>query len=317
LREIATRFGDFAKMPAPRLQPVSFNEAVRAAVKAFEPRFGGIGRPPITPELFLDDSIARINADAGWLDKALDNLLQVSLEAMPAGGALTIRTLQKNDVVRLELSNTGAGLKAESATRMFTPYDIAKQGQAPTVAGLGLATVLAIVNDHGGRVRVDSAPGAGTTFRVEFMAALPAAVSVALPAAFPVGSPTTALPAALPATISATLPVAIPAAPAAALPDAPLAEPAAVAPHVVAPVVEPAATSTATTGPTTSAPGATSGVAPVRATRRAGALSLFDFALNISSEAADKSLSAALAETGAWEPKRELPEIPESQPAEP
>jgi hypothetical protein len=236
---------------------------------------------------------------------------------MPAGGALTIRTLQKNDVVRLELSNTGAGLKAESATRMFTPYDIAKQGQAPTVAGLGLATVLAIVNDHGGRVRVDSAPGAGTTFRVEFMAALPAAVSVALPAAFPVGSPPTALPAALPATISATLPVAIPAAPAAALPETPLAEPAAVAPQAVAPVVEPAATSTATTGPTTSAPGVTSGAAPVRATRGAGALSLFDFALNISSEAADKSLSAALAETGAWEPKRELPEIPESQPAEP
>jgi two-component system nitrogen regulation sensor histidine kinase NtrY len=282
LREVATRFGDFAKMPAPRQQPVSLNEAVRAAVKAFEPRFGGIGRPPITPELFIDEGIARINADRDWLDKALENLLQVSLEAMPAGGALTIRTLQKNDSVRLELSNTGAGLKAESATRMFTPYDISRQGQAPAMTGLGLATVLAIVNDHGGRVRVDAAPGAGTTFRVEFQAAVPA------------------FEAAFPAALQAALPP---------LPALPAASPAAF----------PAATVTApVASPTTEL--ATSGVAPAAAggTRRGDALSLFDFALNISSEAADKSLSAALAEsdTSTWQPKRDLPEIPESQPAE-
>jgi two-component system, NtrC family, nitrogen regulation sensor histidine kinase NtrY len=287
LREVATRFGDFAKMPAPRVQPVSLNEALRAAVKASEPRFGGIGRPPITPELFLDDGVARINADPGWLEKALENLLQVSLDAMPAGGALTIRTLQKNDSVRLELSNTSASLKAESATRMFTPYDISKQGQAPAMTGLGLATVLAIVNDHGGRVRVDAAPGAGTTFRVEFPAALPAAVEASFPAALQAAlPPLPALPAASPAVLAAA--------------------------SVVAPV--PLPSTGPTTGPTTPSvePAAAGG------TRRAGAPSLFDFALNVSSEAADQSLSAALAESdaGAWEPKRELPEIPESQPAE-
>ena len=93
-----------------------------------------------------------INADPQRLKKALENLLAVSLEAMPAGGLLTIRSAQRDGVVRFVIANNGADLGAESAARMFTPYD-AGEHQASPGAGFGLAEVLAIVSDHGGKIR--------------------------------------------------------------------------------------------------------------------------------------------------------------------
>jgi two-component system, NtrC family, nitrogen regulation sensor histidine kinase NtrY len=184
LREVAARFSDFAKRPAPVLQPVSVNDALRIAVKSFESQFSAIGRPPITPELYLDERISTIHADPQRLRKALENLLAVSLEAMPAGGLLTIRSTQRDGVVRFDIANNGADLGAESAARMFTPYD-AGEHQASPGAGFGLAEVLAIVSDHGGKIRAESAPGAGTTFRMEFPAAALATPATSIVGATP------------------------------------------------------------------------------------------------------------------------------------
>ncbi len=80
--------------------------------------------------------------------------------------------------MRFDIANNGADLGAESAARMFTPYD-AGEHQASPGAGFGLAEVLAIVSDHGGKIRAESAPGAGTTFRMEFPAAGVAGAAVA------------------------------------------------------------------------------------------------------------------------------------------
>ena len=114
LRAIAARFSAFAKMPVPRLQPLSVNDAVRAALKTLEPSLSEIGRPPVMPESYLDEGIARIQADPEWFQKALEKLLAFSIDAMPAGGVLTLRTSQQLGVVRLEVSDTGAGTRAEN-----------------------------------------------------------------------------------------------------------------------------------------------------------------------------------------------------------
>src|SRR5260370_25315356 len=58
LKAIVTRFSDFAKMPAPEFEPVDLNESVRGVVKLFEPQLCAVGRPPITPQLYLDDNLA-------------------------------------------------------------------------------------------------------------------------------------------------------------------------------------------------------------------------------------------------------------------
>jgi two-component system nitrogen regulation sensor histidine kinase NtrY len=164
LRTIAGRFGEFAKMPPPRLQSVNLNDVVRAAVRTLEPKFSAIGRPQITPELYLQESVEQVQADPAVLEQAIGNLLTISADAMSTGGALTIRTAQKRDTVKLEITDTGAGNRGVNG-RMFTPYESGRQS-----LGLGLATVQSIVTDHGGKMYVESAPGAGTTFRIELPA---------------------------------------------------------------------------------------------------------------------------------------------------
>ena len=163
LKAIVSRFSDFAKMPAPEFEPVDLNESVRSVVKLFEPQLCAVGRPPITSELYLDENLACPQADRVLLRRALENLVLNSLDAMPAGGTLTVRTSQNNGSVRLDVTDTGAGLTPEECARLFTPYYTSKQHGT----GLGLAIVQSVVSDHGGKIAVESAPGAGATFRIE------------------------------------------------------------------------------------------------------------------------------------------------------
>jgi signal transduction histidine kinase len=163
LKTIVSRFSDFAKMPPPEFEPVDVNELVRGAVKLFEPLLAPVGRPHITPELYLDENLPRPQADPILLRRALENLILNSLDAMPAGGTLTVRTAQRSGSVRLEVTDTGEGLTPEECARLFTPYYTTKRHGT----GLGLAIVQSVVSDHGGRIEVESAPGAGATFRIE------------------------------------------------------------------------------------------------------------------------------------------------------
>jgi two-component system, NtrC family, nitrogen regulation sensor histidine kinase NtrY len=181
LKATVTRFSDFAKMPAPRMESVNVNDALRSAVKLFEPQFSAIGRPPVRPDLSLDERTGSIAADPAQLFKALESLLLRSLDSMPAGGTLTIRTRRHHALVTIEVSDTGTGLTPEECARLFTPYYAATR----QAAGLGLATVQSVVSNHGGKISAESAPGAGTTFRMEFPAA-----SNAIRAAVPPPEPT-------------------------------------------------------------------------------------------------------------------------------
>ena len=162
LKAIVARFADFAKMPQPEFESVDLNEAARAVVRLFEPQFSTVGRPQVTTEFSLDERLPRIEADPLLLHKALENLVANALDAMPSGGALSVRTRRKSDTAELEISDTGAGLTSEERARLFTPYSTTKQHGT----GLGLAIVQAVVTDHGGTVEVESAPGAGATFRI-------------------------------------------------------------------------------------------------------------------------------------------------------
>jgi signal transduction histidine kinase len=163
MKAITTRFSDFAKMPQPELGPVNLNEVVRSAIKLFEAQFGAVGRPPITPELHLEENLPTIQADPALLHRALENLILNAMDAMPAGGVLMLRTAHANGDVQLEISDTGTGLTPEECDRLFTPYYTTKQHGT----GLGLAIVQSVVSDHGGRITVESETGVGTSFHID------------------------------------------------------------------------------------------------------------------------------------------------------
>lgn len=163
LNTIVGRFSDFSKMPAPKFVRVNINEVLRNAVRLFEPQFTAVGKPTITQEPFLTDSLPDIDADPDLLHRAFQNLVLNAMDAMPAGGTLTLRTSEHDGHVRIEVADTGKGLTQEECKRLFTPYYTTKQ----MGTGLGLAIVQSVVSDHHGNISVTSEEGCGTTFRID------------------------------------------------------------------------------------------------------------------------------------------------------
>ena len=163
LNSIVGRFSDFSKMPSPRFSCVNVNDSLRNAVRLFESQFTAVGKPAITTEYFLNESLPEIEADPELLHHAFQNLVLNALDAMPAGGTLTQRTADRDDSVRIEVADTGKGLTPEECSRLFTPYYTTKQ----LGTGLGLAIVQSVVADHHGTISVSSEEGRGAAFRID------------------------------------------------------------------------------------------------------------------------------------------------------
>jgi two-component system, NtrC family, nitrogen regulation sensor histidine kinase NtrY len=163
LKAIIGRFSEFSKMPQPQLQRVQVNEVIRGVVQLFLVQLKAPERAKINCELQLDPHLEPVAADAELLHRAISNLVLNAMDAMPQGGTLTLRTWDEDGKLLIEVADTGSGLTPEECARIFTPYYTSKQNGT----GLGLAIVQSVVSDHGGRVRVQSEPGNGTTFVIE------------------------------------------------------------------------------------------------------------------------------------------------------
>jgi nitrogen fixation/metabolism regulation signal transduction histidine kinase len=163
LKAIVGRFSEFSKMPQPQWQKLDLNDAVRNVARLFQAQLRAPQPSPIECKLELAADLSPIAADADLLHRALSNLVLNSMDAMPQGGTLVLRTLKDGNNARIEVSDTGKGLTPEECERLFTPYYTSKEHGT----GLGLAIVQSVVNDHGGRISVRSEPGRGTTFVIE------------------------------------------------------------------------------------------------------------------------------------------------------
>jgi PAS domain S-box-containing protein len=122
----------------------------------------------------LDPDTGDVIGDEAQLEQVIMNLLINARDAMPDGGAATIRTRRKDDRVVIDVTDTGTGIDPAIRDRIFEPYFTTKTSGKVRGNGLGLATVYGIVQTHRGAIEViDETPG--TTMRVT----LPRACNVA------------------------------------------------------------------------------------------------------------------------------------------
>ena len=145
----------------------------------------------IALEFHPQPGLWRVMIDPAQVDQILANLAANARDAMPRGGHLVIRTgnvvadealceehlgLEPGDYVLLSVSDDGLGMDEQTARHIFEPFYTTKVAGKGT--GLGLATVKGIVDQNGGHIDLQSAPGSGTVFRI----LLPRTERVAVPA---------------------------------------------------------------------------------------------------------------------------------------
>ena len=105
-------------------------------------------------------TLGTVALHANTLHRAMLNLVQNALDAMPEGGTLTLRGHHTTAQVTLEVQDTGSGIPAAQLPHLFTPLRTTK----PDGTGLGLYIAQEILRAHGGSITVESVPGGGTTF---------------------------------------------------------------------------------------------------------------------------------------------------------
>ncbi|MDQ2640763.1 MAG: PAS domain S-box protein [Pseudomonadota bacterium] len=177
-------------------EPVEPNEAIEQAVELTRARWHDIPqRRGVVIEMQMDlaPQLPAIVATASELRDAITNLILNAVDAMPQGGQISLQSslLPGHDPdastpqVRIAVRDTGLGMSAETRRRCLEPFFTTK-GERGT--GLGLPMVYGMLERHGGRIEIDSAPGAGTEVRMLFPvsrapAASPAEVAPATPPA--------------------------------------------------------------------------------------------------------------------------------------
>jgi signal transduction histidine kinase len=119
---------------------------------------------PIQVALELE-KVPYVSGCASELREALMNLIFNAVDAMPQGGAITVRSRQDSSHIVVEVSDSGVGMTDEVRQRCFEPF-FSTKGEEGT--GLGLAMVFGILKRHDALVEIESLTGRGTTFRLRF-----------------------------------------------------------------------------------------------------------------------------------------------------
>lgn len=168
LKTIVAQFSDFSKMPKPQLERIDLRDVVAGVARLYSASLSGATEPILLVSQ-MPASALMIDGDPELLHRALSNLVLNAMDAMPAGGTLTLAAGKEDGWVRLLVTDTGEGMTEEECARLFTPYYTTREHGT----GLGLAIVQSVIADHHGTIAVESIPKRGTTFRIELPAATP------------------------------------------------------------------------------------------------------------------------------------------------
>ena len=154
---LVTRFLQFARPLKLRLENGDLSQTLDRSIALVEREAKGAAiyknyEPEIGPFPF----------DAELMERVFYNLILNAVQASPPGGAVSVKTRAGENCVEISVIDRGVGIDPQQRDSIFNPFFTTK----PEGVGLGLAIVAKIVDEHGGKITVESEPGKGSVFRV-------------------------------------------------------------------------------------------------------------------------------------------------------
>jgi two-component system cell cycle sensor histidine kinase PleC len=173
LLELINKILDLSKIEAGKFelapQRLSTEPAIRSVLRLFREQATAAG---LRLELTVHASACSVRADERALKQMLINLISNALKFAPRGSAVEIAAVASEAVTEISVSDHGIGIAAEDIEKAVAPFS--QLGDPMTRrhegTGLGLSLVKALIELHGGRLEIDSAPGRGTSVRLLFPA---------------------------------------------------------------------------------------------------------------------------------------------------
>ncbi|MEO8372811.1 MAG: ATP-binding protein [Candidatus Solibacter sp.] len=154
---LVTRFLQFARPLKLRLDPEDLAHLLDRAIAEAERE-----TPGITIYRNYAPEIPPFPIDSELMERVFYNLVLNAAQATAAGGAVTVKTRAEGGFAKIAVIDRGSGIKPEQMKDIFNPFFTTK----PEGVGLGLAIVAKIVDEHGGKIAVESEPGKGSIFLV-------------------------------------------------------------------------------------------------------------------------------------------------------
>ncbi len=167
--EIVNSLLNFSRTGSTEFSDIDLNSVIRDTLTLLEHQFK---TSAVQVDVRLSSELPRIAGNAGKLQQVFLNLFLNARDAMHAGGSLRVETVV-NGRVAVRITDTGSGIAPEHLQRIYDPFFTTKNApdaQQRRGTGLGLAVTYGIIQEHAGRIQVESAIGQGTTFHLEFPA---------------------------------------------------------------------------------------------------------------------------------------------------
>ncbi len=165
--EIVNNLLNFSRTSGTEFTEVDVNKIIGDTLALLEHQFK---TTKIKLQDELCDHLPLIHGNAGRLQQVFLNLFLNARDAMANGGTLRVST-SNGEGVSVTVSDTGTGIAQEHIARIYDPFFTTKtapQGQQNRGTGLGLSVTYGIIQEHAGKIRVESRPGEGTTFYLDF-----------------------------------------------------------------------------------------------------------------------------------------------------
>jgi signal transduction histidine kinase len=154
---LVTRFLDFARPLSLRKEPTDVTQTIDRAIQQVERENDSI---PITRD--YAPNLHPLSIDSEMMERVFYNLILNAVQASPEGSTVAVRTRPAQPFTEIAVIDRGDGIPKDQTESIFNPFFTTK----PNGTGLGLPIVAKIIDEHGGKLTVESEPGKGSTFKV-------------------------------------------------------------------------------------------------------------------------------------------------------